>query len=546
MGIWRRAAVCGLALAVLPGLAARAADPLACGAVVLPPGIGIGPSEDITSLNPLFVDSIYNEQAAWLLFPELVWVNRFHQIDWSRSLASAIKSPDGGRTYQVTLRRWHWSDGVPVSSGDVAYTLALIRQLGETWTGYGGGGMPGIIQSLTVKDATHFTVALTHRANAEWFIYNGLSQLTPLPEHDWHSYTIDQLQQLQSSPKFFRVVDGPLKISSLAVGQDAVFVPNPAYEGPKMHFSRLVFRFLESDGAGLQAVESGDLDMANLPFSLWNAAARLKGIYRVEMDPQENWYFISINFENPAVAFFRDLRVRQAMADAIDQRQLSALVYHGQGIEIYGPVPPDPPDFLSPAMQAGRYPVGYDVAKARALLNAAGFRAGPDGVMARNGKRLSFDFLIQSGDTASELVTNMLVAEFRAVGIELKVHEMEFNQLVALIDGPPDGWESAYIYMNLSPYPSGEGLFRTGAFQNNGDYSNATMDALIDASVDKPGLRGLYQYEDYASAQQPVVFVGGQKITVLVTDRIHGVKEFLDPVGQYAPEQLYCTGGKGR
>jgi len=58
---------CLVFAALLPGLPARAADPLGCGTVVLPPGIGIGPSEDITSLNPLFVDSIYNEQAAWLL-----------------------------------------------------------------------------------------------------------------------------------------------------------------------------------------------------------------------------------------------------------------------------------------------------------------------------------------------------------------------------------------------------------------------------------------------------------------------------------------------
>ena len=186
-------------------------------------------------------------------------------------------------------------------------------------------------------------------------------------------------------------------------------------------------------------------------------------------------------------------------------------------------------------MKAGHYPVGHDVVKARALLISAGFRPGPDGIMVKDGKKLSFDFLIQSGDTASELVTNLLDAEFR---------QMEFNQLVARIDGPPAGWESAYISMNLSPYPSGEGLFRTGAFQNNGEYSNKAMDALIDASVNDPGLGGLYAYEDYASAQQPVVFVGGQKITVLVRDRVHGVKEFLDPVGQYAPEQLYCTEAK--
>ncbi len=455
-------------LALLAWAPARAADPQGCGTIVVPPGLAQGPSADITSLNPLFVNTIYNEQAAWLLYPELVWVNRFYRIDWSRSLASAISTPDGGLTFNVTLRPWHWSDGVRLTSKDVAYAFELIRQLGPEWPGYGGGGMPGIIQSLRVTDSTHFTVVLTHPANPEWFIYNGLGLIDPLPEHAWSKYSLDQLMQLQSSPAFFSVVDGPVKIQALQVGQDAVFVPNPAYDGPKMHFSRLVFQFLESDGVGLEDVESGDLDMANLPFSLWNAASHLPGVHRVVMSPQENWYFISINFKNPAVPFFRDLRVRQAIADAINQPQLSAVVYHGQGIPVYGPVPPDPPDFLSPAMKAGRYPVGHGLGQARALLMAAGFTPGPDGIMAKDGRRLAFDYIITSGDTTTELVTNLLGAELRQAGIEIRVHEMEFNQMVAKIDGPAQGWQSAYLDMNLSPYPTGEGLFETGAFQNNG------------------------------------------------------------------------------
>jgi peptide/nickel transport system substrate-binding protein len=95
--------------------------------------------------------------------------------------------------------------------------------------------------------------------------------------------------------------------------------------------------------------------------------------------------------------------------------------------------------------------------------------------------------------------------------------------------------------MNLSGYPSGEGLFQTGAFENSGAYSDKTMDALIKDSVTEPGLQGLYAYEDYASAQQPVIFAGGQKVTVLVRDRMHGLRQFIDPLGQFAPDQLSCT-----
>lgn len=528
-------------LLLLAFFAARAeAGPENCGTIILPPGIGISQSADLTSFNPLFVDSIYNEQAAWLLYPELVWVNRFGAVDWSRSLAQSITPSADGQNYAVTLRPWHWSDGRQVTAEDVVYAFTLIKALGPVWPGYGGGGLPGIIKSITIQDATHFTVALTHPANATWFIYNGISQLNPLPEHAWKRYSLDRLMQSQSTPGFFSVTDGPLRLRSLQPGIDAVFTPNPHYDGPKMHFSRLIFRFLESAGAGLQQLQAGDLDAANLPFSLWGATRHLSGVHEVVMQPQQNWYYIEINFHNPKTPFFADVRVRQAIADAIDQAQIGALVYHGQGIEIFGPVPPVPPTFLTPQMRAGHYPVGYDPEKSRALLEQAGFRPGPGGIMQKDGKKLSFDYLITASDSTTEQVTDLVQSELRAVGIEIKVREMEFNQIVALLAGPPSGWEAAYLYMNLDGYPSGEGLFDTGAFQNNGGYSDPKMDALIARSVDDPGLAGLYAYETYTSQEQPDVFLPAQKITVLVRNRLHGFYDFLDPLGQLAPDQLYC------
>ena len=55
-------------------------------------------------------------------------------------------------------------------------------------------------------------------------------------------------------------------------------VPNPDYDGPKLHFERLIFKFLDSDGAAIQGVEAGDLDMANVPHALWNAVQHLPGV----------------------------------------------------------------------------------------------------------------------------------------------------------------------------------------------------------------------------------------------------------------------------
>ncbi|OYV32241.1 MAG: hypothetical protein B7Z80_27540 [Rhodospirillales bacterium 20-64-7] len=491
-------------LALAP--AARAEN---CGTVVLPP------NTDITSFNGEFASSVANQRAFGLMFEQLIWVGAGARIDWSRSLASAITSPDQGTTYDVTLRPWVWSDGKPVTSADVLYAWKLIQELGTTYPGYGEGGMPDLIKSVTAQDATHFQVVLKHQVNPTWFIYDGLSQLQPLPAQDWSRYTLNQLWQLQSTPSFFKVVDGPLQVQSFAPGLDAVFVPNPEYPGPKMQFNRLVFSFAEGDGAKLQQIEAGSLDMTPLPTEFWGAVQHLRGIRIVELQPQPSWDDLVVNFKNPKVAFFRDVRVRQAMADSQDQKRFIRLVLHGLGYGVRAPVTPANIAFEAPSLQQGQYPVGYDPAKARELLKQAGFTPGPDGILQKDGKKLSFTMLEPSGSAEGDEMVQVIQADFLHVGIQMKIHEVEFNQALALMN-------------------------TTGAAFNLGHYSDAKMDRLIADSVDKPGLDALYAYEIYASEQQPVIFGASPAPALLVRDRLHGVKGFYDP-GGYDPSKLYCA-----
>jgi peptide/nickel transport system substrate-binding protein len=539
---WRKALRFSALLLVLAGPPALAADPENCGTVIVPPGVGLGPGGDITSFNPDLITSNYNGEAAGLMFLPLIWINRFHTIDFSRSIASAVSTPDEGTTYNVTLRDWHWSDGVPVTTKDIVYAFNLIKQLGTTYPGYGAGGMPDIIKSLTVTDRKHFTVVLTHQVNSDWFILDGLSQLEPFPAHVWSHYTLDQIWQEQSDPKFFSVVDGPLVIKKLIVGVAAEFVPNPEYPGPKMHFNRFIMKFENSEGQELQAVESGDLDMSNVPFELYDKALHLPGTYVVTLPPSYSWHQLIPNLANPATAFFKDVRVRQAIADAINQKEMIDLAMHGLGDPVYGPVPPYPDTFLSPAAKAGDYAVGYDPAKAKALLAAAGYTPGPDGIMQKAGKRLSFTLMIPAGQTMRIEMAESMQQNLRAVGIEMLTHQVEINQIFSMVTSQPAAWEAALYANELSSFPSGEAFFATGSFYDDNGYSSKLMDQYIAASTNKPGLDGLFAYEDYASAQQPVIFLPVQKYAVLAREGIHGLQDFMSPTSNWSPEQLYCTG----
>jgi peptide/nickel transport system substrate-binding protein len=521
-------------LIFLPFAATAAPMPEDCGTIVTEA------NNDITSLSPLYASGLGNSIASQLLYQPLVWINRYGQVDYTRSLAAKIDVSPDTTTYTVTLKAWHWSDGVPVTAADVVYSWDMIAKLGTAYPNYGAGGIPMDIKSITALDTMHVQVVLTQKVNPLWFIDNGLSQITPLPAHAWSHFSLNQLYQAQSDPKFFSVVDGPLLIKRLNVGLNAIFVPNPHYDGPKPHFQRFILNFVHSDGAAVQQVEAGELDFAPLPMALYSSVQHLPGLHVEQLSPVSYWYFLNLNMQNPRDAFFRDVRVRDAMQDALNQKAMIDTIYHGYGSEVYTPIPPVDANMLAPQLAEGNYSVGYNPAKARALLTEAGYTPGPDGIMQKNGQKLEFTTLMGVDSAESEEIVLMMQAQLRAVGIKMNARQIAFNQMEALMNNSPQGWDAAELGTSMAGYPSGESMFQTGVGGNQGGYSDAKMDALIAESVDKPGLQGLYDYEIYAAAQQPVIFLATVGHIDLVSNRIHGLDAYSDG-GLRIPSALYCT-----
>jgi peptide/nickel transport system substrate-binding protein len=509
------------------------AAPGDCGTLVLPLGT------DVDSLSPLYAETAIDQQAISMLYLSLIWIDGDDNIDWSRSLASAVTTTDD-QTFTVTLRPWKWSDGAPVTADDVAFYFNTALKIGPTWPGYGAGGLPYIVKSLTVQGPLQFQIVTTHKVNPTWFIYNAISQLTPLPAHVWKGRSLDELFQMQTNAAFYAVDDGPLIVKRLDVGRDIEYAPNPNWQGPPLHFDRLLMLFRHGEGADLLQVESGTLDLATLPNELYGQLKPFPGTH-IEVRPPDYYQDVILpNFRNPRVAFFRDVRVRQAMEDAIDQKAIANGVLRGAGTPAYAPVLPMMTQFLSPAIKAGEFPVGYDPAKSRALLAAAGYTPGPDGVMQKNGQRLEFTYLEETG---SDLVTEMdeaIQADLRKVGIAMNIHTVEFNQIYALMVGSPLGWEASGFGQPVTAYPSGENSFLAGSAQNLGGYNDATANSLIEQNISSPDPDYLYKFETYISAQQPVIYGPRPRGVLLVSNRLHGVLGFYDTL-TLAPDRLYCS-----
>ncbi len=530
-----------LCVAAFLGLAPHGAA-AACGTVVLPPGTGAGPPGAVSSLSWPLSNSLYNDEAISQIYRPLVWLDGNLDYDPSMSLASEVATTDGGQTWRLTLKPWLWSDGTPVTARDVVFTFNLIRALGPNYVHYRTGGIPDLLDHVIALSPHAVEIRLTRRVNPDWFLRLGLSEnIKPLPEHVYRGLSLAALRARQTDPSLFRVSDGPYLLAGWNLARHLTLVANPRFGGRHPAVKRLVIDFLEGDNA-LQTLRAGETDAANVPYSLWDLVRTLPGFRIKTIAGPFSFASIILNFRSRHAPFLRDVRVRQAIASAIDQKQIIKLVFHGQAQEVHGPVPAAMTRFLSPEAKAGYAELEYNPAHARALLDQAGWTPGPDGVRANGGQRLAFDVGVPAEGNGL-LTLQIAQRDLAAVGIAMSLRTIEFNELLATLDGNGQDWDGISIAWTVESFPDSTQFFSTTGDANYGHYRDARMDALDAAIVSEPGLAALYASEDYAAEQQPFIFLPQPRASVLIRDGVDGIADMVAPNGTWAPEKLTLSGG---
>ncbi len=524
-------------------LAASGAETPPCGSVIVPAGVGMNPNpQGAETLHPaLYTGSLYENEAFQLLYRPLVWVSGDTTVDPVQSLASSITTNSDRTAFTVKLRPWHWSDGTSVTSADVLYDWQIIKALGPAYADYLVGGVPDAIRDVeaTAPDTVVFT--LNRPVNPEWFELAGLSQFYPLPRHAWARYSIAEQQTLQSEASFYAVVDGPYHLASFALGREAVFTPNEHYDGQHSRIGRFVIDFLGGSNP-LEALESGQLDIATIPFALLDRTRRLTGLQHVTIENAPILSSIIPNLANPSLPFLDDARVRQAKPRPVDHNPRKASVFHGQAVEQHGFVPSAMTNFLAPDLRAGTSPLDYDPKAAALLLDQAGFHPDADGIRLDHGKPLAFTVLVTAGSEERLLMLQLAQVDLRRVGILLDIKEVEFNQLLARMLGPPEGWDAVFLAWTILTYPDPTAWFASGSTQNYEHYSDPEMDRLLRVATGSPDRQALFALQDYVLEQQPMIFLPDGFYSELARPGIDGIDKFLSRNGNWTPEYLTLSG----
>jgi peptide/nickel transport system substrate-binding protein len=174
---------------------------------------------------------------------------------------------------------------------------------------------------------------------------------------------------------------------------------------------------------------------------------------------------------------FDDVRVRRAINLSIDRQRVVNVALAGFGKPAFGPVPPESP--LSAGVEANP-----DSTAADALLDAAGWRKGSDGVRSRNGKRLAFELLtVGSADNAIE---QLIQSDLQARGIRMNIRQMEGGAFLTTMRASPKNFDAAITGVSgdvslaylAAMY---EGAQRGGSL-DYAAYHNAALDAAFAAT----------------------------------------------------------------
>jgi len=497
-------------------------------------------------------DSVYNTQLINMLYKPLILINNNYQINWGSSIAKKITYNSQGTIYHVFLnKKWHWSNGQPVTAKDVLFTWNVIQAASaptapSPWpfVGAGTGDIPSGVKSVVENNPYELTFTLDNPANQQWFMYNGLVQLVPMPASvmDIHKNITNEIKYLGSEGTgvaIDTVVDGPFKVQKAAANQEWVLVPNPKYSGHKSLLNRLVFSYQGSNSAEFAALKTGTVDVGYLDLSEYGARNELTSsgdtifpAYPLGM------FYTDLNMYpgSPTRAIFNQLYVRQAMQMGIDENAINTDIYHNYAPATNGPIPNIPlTKFLDRSLGT---PYPYNITKGERLLEAHGWKM-TKGVMTKGGQALKFQMLYVTGSTASTEAVEVMQQDWGKEGIQVNLKGLPFGALIGLVSNAksPTSWQIAtgtgWLYDGPGWYPSGGELFATGAPSGYG-YSNPTEDALIKDThipypTQKDSMAAFFKYEDYTARQLPFLWNNNVATLVVKLPTVHDVKKYYNP-----------------
>ena len=410
-----------------------------------------------TNLDPRVGLDAQSERIGELIFDALL--KRDEHFNVTPGLAESWEMPDP-LTYIFHLRHGvHFHDGRALTSRDVKWTFDSLLQ------GKIRSTKSAVYRYVDRIDASNeFTVTFRLKEPFTALLWN-------LSEGAIGIVPYGALDETTRHP----IGSGPFRFISAETDKEVVLERNVDYWGQKARLKRIRFAVVPDTTTRALELRKGSADIAinAINFDMVLALEREPNL-RVEQGPGSVLVYLAFNCRDPIL---KDVRVRQALALAVDRRPIIRYLWRDFARPAFSVLPPESWAFNGDVPHYEPNP-----AKAQELLDAAGYPA-------VNGIRFHLT-MKTSTEESTRLLAAVLQQQLRAVGIVLDIRTFEFATFFADVTrGAFEMYSLRWIGGNEDP-DIFEYAFHSSKFTPNGAnrsfYSNARLDTLLDQARTQP------------------------------------------------------------
>jgi peptide/nickel transport system substrate-binding protein len=453
-----------------------------------------------------------SHEAAGYVFNGLVRYDKNLKLEGELAESWEV-SPDGKRITFHLRKGVKWHDGAPLTSDDVMFTYRRMIDP-RTPTAYGEDFKQ--VLRAAAPDPDTFVVEYARPfapALASWGMH-------VLPKHLLEKYPDISKSPLNKKP----VGTGPYRFVEWKTGEKVVFDASPDYFEGKPYISRVITRVIPDQATMFLELKSGGVDIMTLTppqYVRQTETADFKKSFNRYKYTASGYTYLGFRLSHP---FFRDKRVRQAIAHAADKKALIDGVLLGLGQEATGPYKPGTWAY-NPNVR--KYP--YDPTRAKALLAEAGWKE-KDGVLVKDGQPFEFTVLTNAGNDARAKTAAILQQNLAEVGIRIKIRTVEWAAFInEFIDKRK--FDAVILGWNITPDPDQFDIWhssKTGPKElNHVGFANPEVDRLLDEGRSTFDLekrkKAYFRIQEILAEEQPYVFLYVPEALPVVHNRFRGI-----------------------
>jgi peptide/nickel transport system substrate-binding protein len=365
---------------------------------------------DASRINPVLMSDSASSEICALLFNGLLKYDKDLKV--AGDLAESWQVKDGGREILFRLRKGlTWHDGAPVTSDDVKFTYEKLVDP-SVRTPFGAD----YARVAAVETPDPLTVRVRYKEPFSPALESWMKGI--LPRHvygtgDFNTHPANR----------HPVGTGPYVFSEWRPDEKIVLTANPDYYEGRPHIDRYIFRVIPDNAVQFLELRNESVDSMGLTPDQYKAYDAFFRNYAKFRHPAFSYTYFGFNLDRP---LFKDRRVREAFALALDKREIIDGVLLGMGRPATGPFPPQSWAY-DPAVQD--YP--FDPARARALLAEAGWKdADGDGVLDKDGRRFEFTVLTNQGNKLREMTAVIMQSHLARVGVKMNIRIIEWSSFL--------------------------------------------------------------------------------------------------------------------